>query len=450
MPTTFKDVAFVTSDLATRPAADIASTPQAPPAAPASAPPQPPTSSLRQVGETLSRNQRIGYILMLGALVALGPFTIDLYLPAFPEVAADLAASDAAIQLTLTATMIGFGLGQLIVGPLSDSFGRKRPLLIATTLHVVASVGVALAPTVEWVMVGRVFQGIGAAGGAVVAMAVVRDLFAGQGLIRMLSRMALVTGLAPVLAPVIGSQLLRVVDWREVFFVLAGYGVLIGLIVATKLFETLPPEARGTSEKGIVGKRYKKLLTDPAFVGIAVVGAMTFTTLFAYLSSSSFVLQDIYGLSAQEYGIVFGINSMGLVICTQIASRLMRRFPPRTVTAVGLAVMSTGATTLLVGSLFDVGLTAVLASLFLVVSPVGLIMPSVQVTALASHGQEAGTAASLIGAANFGVAGILSPLVGAIGISVASMGIVMVGALVIAHLTFWIVVRPRIQSVVVA
>jgi len=404
----------------------------------------------RPLGETLSRSARLGYVLMLGALVALGPFTIDLYLPAFPEVAADLQASDAAIQLTLTATMIGFGLGQLIVGPLSDSFGRKKPLLFATTLHVVASIGVALAPTVEWVMVGRVFQGIGAAGGAVVAMAVVRDLFAGQGLIRMLSRMALVTGLAPVLAPVIGSQLLRVVDWREVFFVLAAYGVLIGIIVATKLFETLPSALRGTSEKGIVAKRYKKLLTDPAFVGIAIVGAMTFTTLFAYLSSSSFVLQDLYGLSAQQYGVIFGINSLGLVTCTQIASRLMRRFPPRTVAALGLSVMSAGALSLLIGAFFDVGLFPVMVSLFFVVSPVGLIMPSVQVTALANHGREAGTAASLIGAANFGIAGLISPIVGVLGISVASMAIVMVGALVVAHLTFWLVVRPRIQSTVVA
>ncbi|WP_430867830.1 multidrug effflux MFS transporter [Demequina aurantiaca] len=434
----------MTSDLATRPAADSATQPSTAPAR------RQPNVNRRQLGERMSRNQRIGYILMLGALVAMGPFTIDLYLPAFPQVAADLNASDAAIQLTLTATMIGFGLGQLIVGPLSDSFGRKRPLLIATALHVVASIGVALAPTVEWVMVGRIFQGIGAAGGAVVAMAVVRDLFAGQSLIRMLSRMALVTGLAPVLAPVIGSQLLRVVDWREVFFVLAAYGVLIGTIVGVKMFETLPPAQRGNDEKGIVGKRYKKLLTDPAFVGIAIVGAMTFTTLFAYLSSSSFVLQDIYGLSAQEYGIVFGINSLGLVVCTQIASRLMRRYPPRTVAALGLGVMSVGAASLLVGSFFGVGLIAVLASLFLVVSPVGLIMPSVQVTALASHGKEAGTAASVIGAANFGVAGLLSPIVGVMGISVASMGIVMVGALLVAHLTFWIVVRPRIQSVVVA
>lgn len=430
----------------------------APPAATKGAPANSPAAkrstvdpvSPRPLGETLSRNARLGYVLMLGALVALGPFTIDLYLPAFPEVAAGLQASDAAIQLTLTATMIGFGLGQLIVGPLSDSFGRKKPLLIATSLHVVASIGVALAPTVEWVMVGRVFQGIGAAGGAVVAMAVVRDLFAGQGLIRMLSRMALVTGLAPVLAPVIGSQLLRVVDWREVFFVLAAYGVLIGIIVAAKLFETLPPARRGTSEKGIVAKRYKKLLTDPAFVGIAIVGAMTFTTLFAYLSSSSFVLQDLYGLSAQQYGIVFGVNSLGLVTCTQIASRLMRRFPPRTVAGLGLSVMSAGALSLLIGAFFDAGLFPVMASLFFVVSPVGLIMPSVQVTALANHGHEAGTAASLIGAANFGIAGLLSPVVGVLGISVVSMAIVMVGALVVAHLTFWIVVRPRIQSTVVA
>ena len=198
-------------------------------------------------GDTFSSAQRLKYILILGALSALGPFTIDLYLPAFPTVAAELHASDAAIQITLTATLIGFALGQLIVGPLADAFGRRKPLLIATGVHVLASFAVAFAPTVELVTVGRVFQGIGAAGSGVVAMAIVRDLFSGQRLIRMLSRLALVWGLAPVLAPVIGSQLLRVIDWRGVFVVLAGYGLVMVIVSAFFMIETLPPTAGGSS-----------------------------------------------------------------------------------------------------------------------------------------------------------------------------------------------------------
>ncbi|WP_062381709.1 multidrug effflux MFS transporter [Demequina pelophila] len=401
-------------------------------------------------GDLLTRRQRLSYVLMLGALVALGPFTVDLYLPAFPQVAAELQATDAAIQLTLTATMIGFGLGQLVVGPLSDALGRKRPLLAATALHIVASIFVSFAPTVELVMAGRVLQGIGAAGGGVVAVAIVRDLFAGQRLIRMLANLALVTGLAPVLAPVIGSQLLRVMDWRGVFVALAGYGIVMVLVAGLLLVETMPETKRGTFTVSATAGRYKKLLGDKVFVGVAIVGSMAFTALFAYLSSSSFVLQDIFGLSPQEYGLVFGMNSVGLVIANQTSARVMKWFPPRAVATAGLAVMATGSVLLLVAGLLDLGLIGVLIPLFFVVASLGIIGPAVQITALKDHAGEAGTAASLLGALNFGVAGIVSPVVGVLGVSVVSMAVVMIGALTVAHLVFWIVVRPRMETTVVA
>lgn len=406
------------------------------------------TATHANFGDTLTRNQRLTYVLMLGALVALGPFTIDLYLPAFPSVAAGLATSDAAIQLTLTATTIGFGLGQLIVGPLSDAMGRRRPLLIATSVHIVASIGVAMAPSVEWVMAGRVLQGMGAAGGAVVAMAVVRDLFGGQRLIRMLSRLALVTGLAPVLAPVIGSQMLRFVEWRGIFVFLAAYGLLVTVLGAFILVETLPPERRGRFSSTVVARRYRRLVKDPAFVGIAVVGAATFTTLFAYLSASSFILQEIYGLSAQQFGFIFGINSIGLVSGTQISARLMRRVAPRVVTAGGLAIMTLGALALFISSLLDTGLLGVVIPLFFVIAPAGLVMPTVQVMALADHATEAGTAASVIGAANMGVAGAVSPLVGVGGNTPTAMAIVMLGALAVGQASLWLVVRRRTASAV--
>lgn len=394
-------------------------------------------------GDTLTRSQRLTYVLMLGALVALGPFTIDLYLPAFPSVVADLATSDAAVQLTLTATTIGFGLGQLIVGPLSDAMGRKRPLLTATSVHVLASIAVAAAPNVELVMAGRILQGMGAAGGSVVAMAVVRDLFGGQRLIRMLSRLALVTGLAPVVAPVIGSQLLRVMEWRGIFIFLAVYGLVVTAIASFVLVETLPHEGRGRFSGAAVARRYRGLVTDPTFIGIAIVGAATFTTLFSYLSASSFVFQEIYGLSAQQFGLIFGINSIGIMAGTQISARLMRRLAPRIVTAIGLAIMSLGAVALLISSLFDVGLLGVVIPLFFVIAPAGIVMPTVQVMALADHGTEAGTAAALIGAANMGVAGAVSPLVGVGGNTPTAMAVVMLGALAVGQLSLWLVVRRR-------
>lgn len=401
-------------------------------------------------GASLTRGQRLTYVLVLGALVALGPFTIDLYLPAFPSVALDLLASDAAIQLTLTATAVGFALGQLVVGPLSDSLGRRKPLLIATAVHVVASLGVAIAPSVEWVMAGRVLQGIGAAGGGVVAMAMVRDLFGGQQLIRMLSRLVLVMGFAPVFAPVIGSQLLRVMEWRGVFVVLAGFGLVMIFVAGFMLRETLPPTRRGALSMRVVGSRYRKLLGDKTFLGVAVIGAATFTALFSYLSASSFVLQEQYGLSPQEFGYVFGLNSIGLIVATQVSARLMRRLAPARVATIGLATMTLGAVALLAGSLLGLGLPALIPALMVTIGAAGLIFPTVQVLALADHAGEAGTAAALIGAVNMGVAGLISPVVGVLGNTAIAMSAVMLVAVLVGQASLWLVVRRRASFEVLA
>ena len=402
------------------------------------------------VGASLTRGQRFTYVLVLGALVALGPFTIDLYLPAFPSVALDLLASDAAIQLTLTATAIGFALGQLVVGPLSDSVGRRKPLLIATAVHVVASLGVAIAPSVEWVMAGRVLQGIGAAGGGVVAMAMVRDLFGGQQLIRMLSRLVLVMGFAPVFAPVIGSQLLRVIDWRGVFVVLAGFGLVMIFVAGFMLRETLPPTRRGALSMRVVGSRYRKLLGDKTFLGVAVIGAATFTALFSYLSASSFVLQEQYGLSPQEFGYVFGLNSVGLIVATQVSARLMRRLAPARVATIGLTTMTAGAIALLAGALLGLGLPALIPALVVTIGSAGLIFPTVQVLALADHAGEAGTAAALIGAVNMGIAGLISPVVGVLGNTAIAMSAVMLVAVLVGQASLWLVVRRRASFEVLA
>jgi DHA1 family bicyclomycin/chloramphenicol resistance-like MFS transporter len=382
-------------------------------------------------------------VIALGALVALGPFTIDLYLPAFPSVARDFGAGDAAVQLTLTATSIGFALGQLLIGPWSDKIGRRTPLLLATGLHVVASIGVAMAPNIELLGVLRVIQGIGAAGGGVVAMATVRDLFGGQPLVRMLSRLALVSGVAPILAPVIGSQLLRVTDWRGVFVALAAYGAVVLVVAALLVVETLPSELRGRSAHSTTRARYRALFTDRVFIGVALIGGMVFTALFAYLSSSSFLLQDVFGLNAQQFGLVFGINSVGVVLGSQTSSRIVRRVAPQWVLAVALPMMLLGAIAIGVFALLGFGLISVLIPLFVILTSCGFCFPIVQVLALAHHGQEAGTAASLLGAVNFGLAGAISPIVGVLGISSAlPMAEVMGAALIVAVLSLWILVRP--------
>jgi DHA1 family bicyclomycin/chloramphenicol resistance-like MFS transporter len=403
-------------------------------------------SSATHPGDALSRGQRLVYILVLGALTALGPFTIDLYLPAFPLLERELGVPAAAIQLTLTGTMLGFGFGQLVVGPWSDKVGRRLPLMLASGFHVLASVGAALSQDIVWLGLFRVLQGFGAAAGGVVAMAMVRDLFGGKPLVRMLSRLALISGLAPVLAPLIGSQLLRVMDWRGIFWVLAGYGVLVLVAVAAWIVETLPESKRHFSGHNTMGERYKAVLSDRVFVGVAIIGAMTFTGLFSYLSASPFLFQQVFAFNAQQYGLVFAVNSVGVVLGVQLSARLMHRMNigPQWILATTTIVMAVMGLTIAVLDRAGAGLWGTLIPLWFFIAACGFTFPTVQVLALNAHGHEAGTAASLLGAANFGVAGLISPLVGVLGVASAlPMGSVMAGSALVSIGSLWFIVRPR-------
>lgn len=394
-------------------------------------------------GDQLSRRRKLLYILLLGALTALGPFTIDLYLPAFPALEASLGVTEAQVQLTLAGTTLGFAFGQLVVGPFSDKFGRRTPLILATALHIAASLGAALATDITTLGIFRVLMGVGAAGGGVVAMAMVRDLFSGYAMVRMFSRMALVNGLAPILAPVIGSQLLLVMEWPGIFVFLASYGTVV--IVATLFLvrETLPPERRGQS--GMTAKqRYQALFSDRIFVGLLLVGGMNFGGLFTYLSASPFLFQDVFGFSAQQYGYLFGINSLGIVAGVQTSARLIKRVPPQWIIAGATAWMFVNACLIVVFDQLGMGLWGVMVPLWLYIFGTGFLFPCVQVLALAGHPGQAGTAASLLGAATFTTAGLISPVVGWLGIDSATpMGAVQATCILLAMAALWLVVRPR-------
>jgi DHA1 family bicyclomycin/chloramphenicol resistance-like MFS transporter len=394
-----------------------------------------------------SRRERLQLIGVLGALSALGPLSIDLYLPAFPALAADLGSRESSIQLTLTACLAGLALGQAFVGPISDALGRRRPLLIGLGLYVLASVVCALSDSTTALVAGRFLQGLAGAAGIVVARAVVRDLHAGSAAARFFSRLMLVTGLAPILAPVFGSELLRLTSWRGLFWVLTAVGVLLLGLVAVGLRETLPPERRRDGSIADTARTYRTLATDRIFMGYALSGGLSFAALFAYISGSSFVLQGVYGISPQAYGLLFGLNSLGLTIASQVNGRLVDRVPLRTLLRVGLLITSGGGLLLVVVAATDLGgLVGVSTALFLVASGIGFVMPNSTALALADHPEAAGTASALLGALQFVVGAAAAPLVGvfangtalpmAVVIAVAGVGgLVALGALARPHPT---------------
>lgn len=381
--------------------------------------------------------------LTLGAFVALGPLTVDMYLPALPTIADDLGTSAATVQLTLTGTLVGLALGQLVLGPLSDALGRTRPLLAGTALHVVASLLVLVAPSIEVLGLLRFLQGVGTAAGAVIALAVVRDLFDGRAAATMLSRLFLVLGAAPVLAPTVGGELLRVTSWRGIFLVLAVYGA--GLVVMGRLAvrETLPPERRRSS--GVAGtlRAYRALFRDRVYVGLVLVAGLTMAGLFSYVSGSSFVFQDQFGLDEQQFGLLFGAGAVWLIAATQLNPLVLRRCTPAQVLVAGVAVGAlAGAVLVALAATGTGGLWAVALPLWVVLFASGLALPNAPALALSRHGEAAGTAAALLGAVQFGVGAVVAPLVGVLGNDAVAMGTVVVAALLLALAVLATVVRP--------
>jgi DHA1 family bicyclomycin/chloramphenicol resistance-like MFS transporter len=385
--------------------------------------------------------ERVRLILVLGALIALGPLTIDMYLPSLPSIADDLQTSSAAVQLTLTGTLLGLGLGQLAIGPLSDAIGRRRPLIAGTAVHIAASVLCVIAPNVAVLGVLRVLQGAGAAAAMVVSLAVVRDLFTGRAAATMLSRLMLVMGAAPILAPTLGAAVLLAGSWRGVFAVLAGFGVALMLVAVFLLKETLPPERRRTGAFGPVLATYRMLVTDGRFVVLALVAALGMSALFSYVSGSSFVLQDGYGLNQQQFGLVFGIGAIAIIGASQFNVTLLNRFSPERIVITALAAAVGAGVVLTVLALAGGGLIAFVVPLFLLLGAIGLVLPNAPALALSRHGEAAGTAAALLGAAQFGLGALVAPLVGVLGNDGPAMAITMTSTAAIAWLALLVTVR---------
>jgi DHA1 family bicyclomycin/chloramphenicol resistance-like MFS transporter len=341
-------------------------------------------------------------ILVLGLLTALGPVSIDLYLPAFPALRQDLHAGDAAVQLTLTGMTVGLAVGQLLIGAWSDRVGRRRPLLLSCGLHLVATIGCVVAPSIGVLAACRVAQGAGAAGSAVLVLAIVRDRAEGKALVTLLSRVALVTTLAPLLAPVAGAEILAAGGWRGVFVVLAVASALLLVAAAVVVPETGRPAPP---------RRLGAVLGDRRFRQATLVAAMTYAGIYAYVAASPLLLQNVYGLSPRTYAVVFLVNSLGLVLGVQLASTLIRRYDtPRVLT--GFA----GVTVVAAAAIVPLQWPGVLVCLFVFVAGCGGCFPCAEGLALHDQGEQSGTASSVHGFATFGAAGLVAPLPGLIGV----------------------------------
>jgi len=390
--------------------------------------------------------RRLTLILILGSLAALGPLSIDMYLPAFPDMSRSFDASASLIQLSLTACMLGMALGQLIVGPLSDVRGRKRPLMVALLAYLFASLACAMAPTIEVLIALRFIQGAAGASGIVISRAIVRDLFDGPELTRFFAALSLVNGTAPILAPVIGGQLLRFGDWHFVFYLLAILSTMMLLAVALRLPETLPLERRVEGNLTTTLKTFGRLLTDRVFIGYAFAQAFVMGAMFAYISGSPFVLQNIYGASPQQFSFLFGLNGIGIILAAQIAGRLAGRVDSERLMRISLTIVASASILLFLALTLTEQLIFVMIPLFFVVSSVGLISTLGFTLAMQNYGATAGSASALLGLLPMLVGSLVSPLVGIMGEqSAVPMGLIIMTLDCLALILYYglIVRRPN-------
>jgi DHA1 family bicyclomycin/chloramphenicol resistance-like MFS transporter len=352
---------------------------------------------------------------ILGGLSAFGPLSMDMYLPGLPALTRDLGASASTGQLTLTGCMLGIAAGQLFTGPLSDSLGRRRPLLVGLVGYIAASLACAAAPSIWTLIVLRFIQGTLGGAGVVIARAVVRDLFSGRAAARVFATLMLVTGVAPVFAPLIGGQALTVTSWRGIFVVLAAIGVPLLLATAIWLPETLPPERRHGGGLSTTVRTFGRLLGDRSFIVPAASFSLACAVLFAYIAGSSFVLEDVYGVSPQAFSLAFAVNSAGLVGMSQLGGRLVGRVGPEALLRYGLLGVAAGSVGVVVATITHAGLAPLLISLFVIVSFVGLVFPNATAVALEGQDRALGSASALLGMGQFGVGALIAPLVGVAG-----------------------------------
>lgn len=386
------------------------------------------------------RDKRVWMAVILGSLSAIGPLSIDMYLPSLPMMTNDLSTTASLTQLSLTACLLGLSLGQLLAGPISDRRGRRLPLMVGLLVYSIASLLCALVSSIGWLIIFRFIQGVAGASGIVICRAIVRDLYTGTELTKFFSLLMLVNGAAPILAPIIGGQLLQYTTWHGVFIVLALSGAAMLMAVFFGLPETLMPERRATGGIGAVFLTFFQLLKDRLFFGYALSQSFVTAAMFAYISGSSYVLQNIYAVTPQQYSYIFALNGVGIILASQLTGRLAGKVRESTLLTLGIGLAAFSGIWLLVMILVEAGLLAVLVPLFLVVSCVGIVGPTTFSLAMQNQGQASGSAAALLGLLPMCAGAAVAPLVGLAGSMTAlPMGLVIAGcnlAALLSYVTF--------------
>ena len=356
------------------------------------------------------------YALVLGLIAAIGPFAVDMYLPALPSIKATFAVDTGTAQLSLVAFFAALAIFQLVYGPLSDMVGRRPPLYAGLALFLLGSVGCALAPNIAALIAFRFVQGVGGCAGMVITLAIVRDLYSGADAVRLLSLLMLVFSISPILSPVVGSLVVAHASWRVIFWAVIGAALVALALLTLFLPEPRPPAARVDSSMRGALAAYRKLLGDPSFLGLVFIGSFGMAAFFCYLGNSSFILIEHYGLSPTEYSLCFSVNAVAFFSAAQGNGRLAERYGMRRVVRAGTAGFAAAMAALAVLTLAGVDqLPVMVAFLFAGFGCLGLVIPNAAVLALDPHADISGTASALMGTLQFVTGSAIMAISGALG-----------------------------------
>lgn len=353
-----------------------------------------------------------GLIVLLGALTAFDPLSIDMYLPAFSDIQSEFMTSIDKVELSMSAFFIGMAFGQLFYGPLSDRFGRKKPLLAGMLLYLIATIGCAFAPNIETFIFLRILQALGGCAGMVITRAVIRDLFDSKKVADFLSSMALIMGLAPILAPSIGGFVNHLLGWRAIFGLLAVSNIVCLACIYFLLPETLTTTKRSTQLSiGSMLTSYGKLFRQRSFVGYLIPDTAIRAGMFAYIAGSPFVFIELYGIPKEHYGWIFGMNAVGLMAASQINRRLLKRFDSDLILRWSVRVAALAAAVVFISPQFSSQILMLLVPIFLFLATLNFVGPNALAGALSSQGHQAGTASALYGCMQWSLASASSFMV---------------------------------------